>query len=482
MGASKFSQAKEHFAHHDNDSNSHRSKPPPPPPPSRSLSSVNRGRVPEPTTHDTHQAPHFPSQPPPPVRRETRPDQLSASSQPPSYHSTPSIRFPDDKIDWRNFSPQDKEVFFDWLDEFFARYLNKPLPPRAATMTRKQEVSPAPPPLLKWSRPKELPTPEILGEEFADTDFTTSYPPPTVHGSSALDMAYYFHSSTRWDSAWYKADNPNPPATAETPAAASTMAWYTRGSSKTLYGGMVFADLTFCWYKVIFSTTSDDDPNDSRVVQRFAWYTARPDAWGKDALVAAHETYGETVAGFAESYEGTGQYCGRGECWDLASEGLKYFDQFDYVPKPVPSLSRTHGHLIYEAKAKGLGQSNQIGRWRGGDDRIRRGDIAQWLSAKVGSGPNGHTVLGNPDHTAIIVSDSVPSVAVEDGMIVKPADIGYLEVVEQGVGSPPKRVKYDLSQFESGELWVYRPVSMEEYLGTMLVVEPPPSVHTTSIM
>ncbi|KAJ7822460.1 proline-rich protein [Mycena leptocephala] len=32
------------------------------------------------------------------------------------------------EIDWANLSPEDKEVFFAWLDEFFSRYLGKPIP------------------------------------------------------------------------------------------------------------------------------------------------------------------------------------------------------------------------------------------------------------------------------------------------------------------------------------------------------------------
>jgi len=295
-------------------------------------------------------------------------------------------------------------------------------------------------------------------------------------------MAHYFHSATHWDSAWYNTDDPRPPFADTVQPAASCASWQWRGTTKTLSGCMLFPDLTFCWYKVVFDMNRNADPNDSRAVQRSARYLPRPSAWEKEALVDAHETYGETVAGFAESYEGTGQYCARGECWDLANEALKYFEQFDYIPRPLTSISRTHGHLIFEGKATGRGISNQVGRWRGGDDRVRRGDIVQWLSAKVSMGKfGGHTTLGDPDHTAVIVSDSVPSVEVADGEFVKPAHVGVLEVVEQGVGNPPKRVKYDLSLFEAGEVWIYRPVGIEAYLGTPLVAECPGNVNALSV-
>jgi hypothetical protein len=32
-------------------------------------------------------------------------------------------------IDWANLTTEDKEVFFSWLDEFFARYFNLDQPP-----------------------------------------------------------------------------------------------------------------------------------------------------------------------------------------------------------------------------------------------------------------------------------------------------------------------------------------------------------------
>jgi len=197
------------------------------------------------------------------------------------------------------------------------------------------------------------------------------------------------------------------------------------------------------------------------------------------ALLEAHETYGETIAGFAESYEGTGEYCLRGECWDLASEALKYFDQFDYVAKPVPSTSCTHGHLIFSGKA--TSRLNQIGKWRGGDDRVRRGDIVQWRRAKVTFDHRGHATLGDPDHTAVIVADSTPSEALSDGMSVKPGVVGVLEVVEQSVGSPPKRERYDLSQMTEGEIWIYRPVGMVEYVGSVLEAKCPEGVNALSV-
>lgn len=111
-----------------------------------------------------------------------------------------------------------------------------------------------------------------------------------------------------------------------------------------------------------------------------------------------------------------------------------------------------------------------IGRWRGGDDRIRRGDIAEWRRVKIGikgAPPGSFYTLGDPDHTAVIVSDSIPSSATtpKDGGNLRPSDLGVIAVVEQSLGQPPERREYDLSHFKEGEMWIYRPISMKAYLG-----------------
>lgn len=229
--------------------------------------------------------------------------------------------------------------------------------------------------------------------------------------------------------------------------------------------GVFFSDLSICWFTVSYNSQPLTNPDNT---ERHAEYLPGPEALSKDQLVEAHETYGETIAGFAESFLGSGQFCSRGECWDLAHEALKYFEQFDYVPKPVPSLNRTHGHLIFEGKA--LGKNNQMGRWRGGDDRVRRGDIVEWRSVRinfVGAPRGSWATLGDPEHTAVIVEDSVPTRTPKDGEGLLPSELVQLSVVEQSRNQPPepKRQTYDMTAFEQGEVWIYRPVSMQVYLG-----------------
>jgi len=110
-----------------------------------------------------------------------------------------------------------------------------------------------------------------------------------------------------------------------------------------------------------------------------------------------------------------------------------------------------------------------VGRWRGGDDRVRRGDIVEWRKVRIGmkNRPGGFYTLGDPDHTAVIVLDAVPSTttSVEDGCDLSPADLGILVVVEQSVGRLPKKTEYDLSMLEEGEMWIYRPIGIQAYLG-----------------
>ncbi|KAI0742637.1 hypothetical protein C8Q80DRAFT_918156 [Daedaleopsis nitida] len=456
-------------------------------------------------SHSSSVSAATPLGPPPVVRRETRPDAVptvtAAPPRPPPARSAVSVprttaqpqntqEADIDHVDWTNLSPEDKETFFGWLDEFFGRYLQVSVPPRSATPAKTLQhvkVPPGghtPPPMTGLPKPPTVTRPRPPPRPSSDPNHSEmSYPPPVEHGSAAEDLAHYFHPSTHWDSAWYAIENEyKAPPLRGNDRISFTASWQSDGRTKTLYGGVLFCDLSMCWYSVAWPVHAapSHDPNDAHSVRRSAQYLPRPGPWLRERLFDAHETYGETVAAYAESYEGTGTPCARGECWDLAHEALKYFEQYDYVPKPVPSISRTHGHLIYEGRAANKGRT-QSGRWRGGDDRVRRGDIVEWREARVGMGPHAWGILGNPDHTAVIVCDMVPKTGVGDGMAVLPAQMGTLEVVEQSLGKPPARARYDLAQFEEGEVWIYRPVGMEEYVGALLGPTCPPGVNALSV-
>lgn len=106
-----------------------------------------------------------------------------------------------------------------------------------------------------------------------------------------------------------------------------------------------------------------------------------------------------------------------------------------------------------------------------GDTNVRRGDIVEWRKVRIVK-PDGRSWsdLGNPDHTAVIVntylsSDASANTQPADGDAIAPWEVGVLEVIEQSQGRVPTRKEYDLIGMESGEIWIYRPVGMQEYVG-----------------
>ena len=204
----------------------------------------------------------------------------------------------------------------------------------------------------------------------------------------------------------------------------------------------------------------------SRVI-REAKYLDCPEPLSAEMLWDACSTYGEQVAQFAERAEAGGVPIARGECWDLASEALAGITG---LPPPVPAIARTHGHLLYSGSASGKDlRHQQQGIWRGGDTCIRRGDIVEWRTVRLRT-ERGWADLGNPDHTALIVGTYLSTEAgansePKDGESVCPWEVGVLEVVEQSKGKPPTRATYDLKDMEKGEVWIYRPVGMQEYTG-----------------
>ena len=159
------------------------------------------------------------------------------------------------------------------------------------------------------------------------------------------------------------------------------------------------------------------------------------------------------MAAFAERAVASGRPVDRGECWDVANAALKNIVATrPDLPAPIPSIARTHGHLIFEARPGN-------GRWRGGDTQIRRGDVAEWRRAKLGDRFS-YSTLGDPDHTQVIVADAIPTRVPIDGGSITPAELGAIEVVEQSQGHAPSRRRYDLTTMTEGELWIYRPVRL----------------------
>jgi hypothetical protein len=80
---------------------------------------------------------------------------------PVARHEVAANREEQPVIDWANLSVEDKQVFFSWLDEFFARHSGKVLPPRSTSDT----ITPAEPPIVS---PRAL---------------LSTPPPPPFHGA-----------------------------------------------------------------------------------------------------------------------------------------------------------------------------------------------------------------------------------------------------------------------------------------------------------
>ncbi|KAF8904699.1 hypothetical protein CPB84DRAFT_1845235 [Gymnopilus junonius] len=415
--------------------------PAPPPPPPRSSPSLNHNKSPPPPGPSVSKPPAAAA--PPPIARSTRPGL-------PTRHTTPPTAPSENDIDWANLSPEDKEIFFSWLDEFFANF--RP-PPRVnsdvVTSGQAQTTSHARPPLRSSSKPVSWSRPQVGTQ----SKFILSHPPATKHGSAALDLAYYFAPTAPWTGAWYHSTTGKltvPPPLVGNNDHTYMTSWRSLGSDKTRM--LACCSRTSASFGVQSSSTQPD-PKIQEQRKRHAVYLPPPKPLGNVELVEAHETYGESIALFAESFLGSGQFCARGECWDLANEG----------------------------KATNGGRE-MVGRWRGGDDRVRRGDIIEWrrvrISMRKGPYAGGHATLGDPDHTAVIVSDIVPSSPPKDGASLSPSDLGVIVVVEQSAGKLPSRQEYDLSGFEEGEVWIYRPIGMQAYLGISdLTAEPPEDLH-----
>ncbi|KAH7909997.1 hypothetical protein BJ138DRAFT_1153976 [Hygrophoropsis aurantiaca] len=119
---------------------------PPPPPPIRSRPNL--------TPSDDSS-----SSRPPPVPLNTRPDMPPPSRLPPPPQRSSKVQQETedpsvDDIDWTNLTTEDKEVFFDWLDEFFSRFLGVQLSPRVPSTTPSVPLptrNPGPPPRVNMA-------------------------------------------------------------------------------------------------------------------------------------------------------------------------------------------------------------------------------------------------------------------------------------------------------------------------------------------
>ena len=142
-----------------------------------------------------------------------------------------------------------------------------------------------------------------------------------------------------------------------------------------------------------------------------------------------------------------GKQVGDGECWTLASDGLKAIAATCTArgQEPcMPSQSYIHGGTVYSLIPLTTPDQNP-GRSLVAAG-VARGDILQILTAHFKSKDGLRQAwAGDPDHTAVITG-------VDRN--------GVLQVVEQNVGGV-KKVRtgsYDLSEMTKGEVRIFRAV------------------------
>lgn len=321
---------------------------------------------------------------------------------------------------WKPFSQygeEDKAEFFSMLDEvscsfgcvanltdsmvpqFFSSKMDLNGSSRSSSKTpspaRLPIVQPslAPPPTAPSStRPTPAPRAPL-------SPSGPSYPLPQPHSSSALTTLHYILYSS-YTTPWYTLPTPMPPPLTTRNDIRWTGSWSQRGDEKNLLGYCLFGDCSVAWWRLTWSASAEARGTlDERSIKREGRYRPIPEAWDGEALYAASETYGPSLVGFAERALAGRRAVGRGECWDVAAEGLESITE---GRRPCPSIARTHGHLIYWARAGGKGE----GVWRGGDPYVRAGDIVEWRTVRireVGMQEGAYSTLGDPEVSIIFV-------------------------------------------------------------------------------
>lgn len=298
---------------------------------------------------------------------------------------------------WKPFSQydgQDKQDFFGALDAFFGATLGPALtatspapasapdanPYRSAMRSQPPAAAePTPPPVSLSTRP-------ALSSAYSSsapthTASSRSYPRAETHSSAALSLLHYILHST-FPTPWYSTSSPMPPPLVGRSDLRVSFSMSQLGSRKETTGVCLFGDCSIAWWRIAWDISR---PQDATHEGR---YRPIPEPWTGDRLYAAGETYGPHIAEFARQAVRSRRPVARGECWDVAAEALNAVPK--ELPAPFPALGRTHGHLLYYARA------GNDGTWRGGDSYVREGDIVEWREVRIDAG-NGWAKLGDPE-------------------------------------------------------------------------------------
>ncbi|GAA5904743.1 hypothetical protein JCM8208_001341 [Rhodotorula glutinis] len=404
---------------------------------------------------------------------------------------------------WKPFSAydeRDKGDLFSALDSFFGARLDITTTSYTTEIDEDEDephvaepapyLAPsraaAPPPIASASRPRLAPTSSSTSssapDRFAPTPkppelHAPSYPPRESHSSAALSLLHYL-TSHPFSSPWFvhspsPTSSPLPPPLVGRTDLRFTASWSQRNSLKQHVGVALFADASVAWWRISWTAESERAGRAHLDAECEARYRPRPDvaSWDAHALYAHSEALGGGVARFAEEAVERGEPVARGECWDLASEALGAAGAAagGGGDKAFSSIGRTHGALLYHAAA------GRDGTWTGGDAYVRAGDVVEWRSVRiseVGARRGEYMVLGDPDHTAVILSASPPLSPPSlppSSPFVDPsyplASLSSITVAEQSLGQAPSIRTYDLSTMTEGEVWIYRPCTLRALCG-----------------
>ncbi|TKA55512.1 hypothetical protein B0A53_02688 [Rhodotorula sp. CCFEE 5036] len=352
-------------------------------------------------------------------------------------------------------------------------------------------LSSGPPPISRATRPQLSPA---LAPPASRPD--RSYPPAETHSSAALSLLHWLLDPPNLSSILTTSavpfflpppasPSPQPPPLENRSDVRSAYSWLQRGDAKSYVGCFLFGDASIAWIRISWNATAEARGPTALLrggqVQREGRYRPRPRIehdWDAERLYRASETYGPRIVRFAQDALARGVPVARGECWDLANEALAACEAESVggaSNKPFPSIARTHGALLYYARA---GTGEVVGTWTGGDVYVRPGDIVEWRSVtirEVGMAPGSYSTLGDPEHTAIIVAAGAPLTLPRfdpSGRQPPFLDTAYplsslvsLTVVEQSRGYAPSEKTYDLAAMSKGEVWIYRPCGLRDLVG-----------------
>lgn len=271
---------------------------------------------------------------------------------------------------------------------------------------------PPPPAPLPFADPDPSPSSSSGGEDHTSA-LVPSYPSPSTHSSAALSLLHWL-LHTPFTFPWFAhspSSSPLPPILTGRGDVRFTASWARTGDECVHSGVAVFGDSSIAWYRLSWSKRDEDAGRAHEAVKREGRYRPRCPPLDGETLYASSQMYGPLIVEWAEKALASGVPQGTGECWDLAHLALdNVWTNHEDLPKPFPSIGRTHGALLYYANAERKGGERRVlGTWTGGDTYVRAGDVVEWRKVKIPFARGGFSKLGDPDVRFSLSSPSLPS-------------------------------------------------------------------------